>query len=43
MNRNANATWNLPNNRLESDVLPFRCAPGQAATQADRYTLESLR
>lgn len=24
------------NNRLESDGLPFRCAPGQAAAQAER-------
>ena len=25
------------NNRLESDGLPFRCAPGQAAAQAERW------
>ncbi len=25
------------NNRFESDGLPFRCAPGQAAVQAERW------
>lgn len=31
----------LSNNRLESDGLPFRCAPGQAAAQAKRYATKS--
>jgi hypothetical protein len=26
----------MANNRFESDGLPFRCAPGQAAVQVER-------
>jgi hypothetical protein len=29
------------NNCFESDGLPFRCAPGQAAAQAERYVHEN--
>lgn len=29
------------NNRFESDGLPFRDAPGQAAVQAERYVHKS--
>ena len=29
------------NNRFEADGLPFRCAPGQAAAQAERYKANS--
>lgn len=29
----------MPNNCFESENLPFRCAPGQAAAQAERYKI----
>ena len=34
---NGEQTMTMANNRFESDGLPFRCAPGQAAAQAKRY------
>lgn len=33
-------TLDSHNTRFESDGMPFRCAPGQAAAQAERYTKE---